>query len=134
MAKIYKFKYAKLVRDKIPELIKKDGAKLIKTKILNQKDYLSELKRKLIEEAEELLAADKREEILGELGDMQEILDSILAVLHYKSKDLKKTQSKKNKANGAFKKKIYIDRIEVDNNFSWLEYHLKNKHKYPLIK
>lgn len=107
MAKIYKFKYAKLVRDKIPELIKKDGAKLIKTKILNQKDYLSELKRKLIEEAEELLAADKREEILGELGDMQEILDSILAVLHYKSKDLKKRKVKRIKLMALLRKNLY---------------------------
>jgi len=131
--KIYKFKYAKLVRDKIPELIKKSGAKVSQKK-LSEASYLNELKRKLIEEGEELSLAKKREAILDELADIQEIIDSLLITFNYKLKDLKNIQAQKNKRNGAFQNKIYINHIVADESFDWLEYHLKNKQKYPLIK
>jgi len=131
--KTYKFKYNKLVRDNIPELIKKDGAK-VNQKILNEKNYLIELKKKLIEEVAEMVEVKKKEEILNELGDVQEIIDNLLMTLGYSAKDLKKVQIQKNKKNGSFKKRIYINYIKADDNFAWLEYHLKHQEKYPLIK
>src|SRR4051812_37807138 len=47
--------YNKLVRDKIPEIIKADG-KTAKFHILNNEDYLEELIKKLNEEYEEFKA------------------------------------------------------------------------------
>jgi len=131
--KTYKFKYAKLVRDKIPEFVLASGGK-VSQKILSDKNYLIELKRKLIEEIEELAKAKKREDVLDELGDIQEVIDNILKTLKYNSQDLKEIQEKKNKKNGSFLKRIYINHITVDDNYSWLGHHLKNKDKYPLIK
>jgi hypothetical protein len=78
--------------------------------------------------------AKKKEEILNELGDVQEIIDNLLVTLGCNTKDLKKLQIQKNRKNGSFKKRIYINYIKADDNFTWLEYHLKHKKKYPLIK
>ncbi len=128
--KTYKFKYDKLVRDNIPELIEKNGAK-VNQKILNEKNYLIELKKKLIEEVAEMVDAKKKEDILNELSDVQEIVDNLLMALGCNAKDLKKIQIQKNKKNGSFKKRIYINYIKADDDFTWLNYHLKN---YPLIK
>lgn len=51
-----KFKFAKLVRDKIPGNMKRDGQKAV-VKVLADEDYLLELKRKILEEASELVKA-----------------------------------------------------------------------------
>lgn len=131
--KEYKFKYAKLVRDKIPEKIKKSGGK-VNQKILGVNNYISELKKKLIEEGEELIDTKNAKDALDEMADIQEIIDSLLIALNYKSQDLKKIQKEKIKKNGSFKDRIYINHIAADERFDWLEYHLKNKQKYPLIK
>jgi len=131
--KTYKFKYAKLVRDRIADHAKKDGA-YVSQKILSENKYISELQKKLLEETKEFTKTRVREEMLEELSDVQEIIDNLLAALNYKGRDLKKIQAKKNQKNGSFKKKVYINYIKVNDNYSWLAYHLKNKDKYPLIK
>ena len=41
--------YNKLVRDKIPEIIKNNGAKTVNTKILSDEEYLKSLNTKLEE-------------------------------------------------------------------------------------
>jgi len=131
--KTYKFKYAKLVRDQIPWKIKKSGGK-VSQKILGEKQYIKALKDKLIEEGQELVCAQKPKEILDELSDIQEIIDNLIITLKYRTRDLKKIQKEKNKKNGSFRDKIYINHIIATETFDWLEYHLKNKDKYPLIK
>ncbi len=131
--KTYKFKYAKLVRDLIPQKIIKSGAK-VSQKVLTDGQYISALKNKLIEEGQELASAKKPREILDELADIQEIIDNLLIALKMGARDLKKLQKEKNLKNGSFRDKIYINHISTDETFDWLEYHLKNKDKYPLIK
>ena len=62
--------YNKLVRDRIPEIIEKDGASF-KTSVLNDEDFKTELLKKLIEEAQEVVGAkDDNKELVKELGDM----------------------------------------------------------------
>lgn len=131
--KVYKFKYDKLVRDKIPEKIKKSGGK-VSQKMLGINNYIFELKKKFIEESEELMSTKNTNDALSEMADIQELIDNLLGALNYKSQDLKKIQKEKIKKNGSFKDRIYINYIKTDESFDWLEYHLKNKQKYPLIK
>ena len=70
----------KLVRDKIPEIIKNDGKTPI-IEILSNEDYLKELDKKLIEEVAEY-QADKSVE---EMADVLEVLFAI-CVIHAKEK------------------------------------------------
>jgi len=44
--------YNKLVRDRIPEIIAAAGSRP-KTRVLDEAEYISELRRKLVEEVEE---------------------------------------------------------------------------------
>ena len=69
--------YNKLVRDKIPKVIKKEG-KTSKTRILNEDEYNKELFKKLIEEAVELSQARNDQEIIEELADIYEVIETIL--------------------------------------------------------
>lgn len=52
--------YNKLVRDKIPEIIENDGEKPI-VRVLNDNEYKKELEKKLKEEYEEFLIAEKNQ-------------------------------------------------------------------------
>lgn len=69
-------KYNKLIRDKIPEVIKRGNA-IPKLSILNYKRFTEELKKKLIEESTELQKASGKKEILNELSDVLEIIQTV---------------------------------------------------------
>ncbi|HLB66504.1 MAG TPA: nucleoside triphosphate pyrophosphohydrolase [Candidatus Saccharimonadales bacterium] len=97
----------KLIRDKIPEIIKADGRKPV-TRILDDKEYLSELIEKLKEETEELEA----DLTMEELADIQEVLFAILDVFKSSREELEKVRAQKTKERGAFKKRIFLERVE----------------------
>lgn len=101
----------KLVRDKIPEMIIKDGKKPI-TKILNQEDYITELRKKGKEELKEYLDAEIDKEAIEELADLLEIIHA-LAEHHGSSfEEVEEQRKQKLKTNGGFSEKILL--IKVD--------------------
>ena len=103
-------KYNKLVRDKIPEIIEKNGEKPI-TRILDNAEYNEELIKKLNEEYHEVVEADE-ESIIEELADMLEVMESI-AELHNKTlEDILATKEKKKINRGGFSKKLYLKGVE----------------------
>ncbi|MEK7175596.1 MAG: nucleoside triphosphate pyrophosphohydrolase [Patescibacteria group bacterium] len=93
--------YSKLIRDKIPEIIKKDKA-IPKFSVLNAKQFKIALKEKLVEEAKELLEAKTPEEILNELVDILEVLESIALNNNITMNQIKKQKEKKKKERGGF--------------------------------
>ena len=92
----------KLVRDRIPELIKADG-KVPKTRILSEDEYLQELDIKLSEEVAEY-QADKS---IEEMADVLEVLYSICEARGYTIEQLMDVKQKKNDKRGGFKSRIY---------------------------
>ena len=101
--------YQKLVRDKIPEIIKNNGEEPI-TRILTDEEYKIELEKKLYEEYNEVLNS-KGNDRIEELADMLEVISS-LATLEGESLDkvieVAKTKSKKR---GSFNKKIFLENV-----------------------
>ena len=67
--------YHKLVRDKMPEIIKQDGWTPI-IRILPEDEYKKELEKKLYEEYQEVLSATGEKRI-EELSDMLEVMISL---------------------------------------------------------
>ena len=65
--------YNKLVRDKIPEIIKADG-KECETRVLDDKEYLLSLNKKLDEELREYYETES----IDELADMVEVIFAIV--------------------------------------------------------
>ena len=78
--------YNKLVRDKIPEILKKDKVKY-KTHTANKKEYLEKLYEKLIEEFEEFKAKPS----VDEFADLLEVLEYIGKVHNFDLEDVKLT-------------------------------------------
>src|SRR5690625_878553 len=103
--------YNKLVRDKIPEIIRRDN-KSCTTKILDEKNYKIELRKKLTEELEEYLLAESDSEAIEELADMIEIIHS-LAKIHQSDIDhVEEIRLKKAQERGGFERRIFLIEVE----------------------
>lgn len=100
--------YNKLVRDKIPEIIKNNGANTINTKILSDEEYLKALNTKLVEELNEYLSSGEIEE----LADLEEVLRAILDAKNTSYSDFEQIRINKVNKRGAFKDKIFLESVD----------------------
>lgn len=100
-------KYDKLVRDRIPEIIKADG-KECEIKIVEGKEKFELLEKKLNEEVNEFLE-DKN---LEELADVMEVLFGLAKELGHSEEELLKKREEKKLQRGGFKDGIVL--IKVD--------------------
>lgn len=96
--------YNKLVRDKIPKILKEKGLK-IKKHIANDEEYWRKLKEKLKEEVEEFLINSSDEELV----DILEVIEAIYKFKNVNKKELSKKRKDKTKERGKFKKRIILD-------------------------
>ena len=105
--------YKKLVRDKIPDIIKSNGEKPI-TRILSNEEYKSELEKKILEECNEVIASTGSDRI-EELADVMEVMISLAAIEGYSIDDVIKSRDEKYMKRGGFENKIYLEGV-IDNN------------------
>ncbi|PIR04531.1 MAG: hypothetical protein COV59_00175 [Candidatus Magasanikbacteria bacterium CG11_big_fil_rev_8_21_14_0_20_39_34] len=75
---------------------------------LQKDDYRLELKRKLVEEAEEFLQASESEDILNELADVVEVLRAIQEEFDIEDTALEQRRKVRFEKKGGFKKKIFL--------------------------
>lgn len=101
--------YNKLVRDRIPEIIKKAG-KTPNYRTLNDEDFIHALKRKAVEEAKELLTADN-ESLLTELADVAEVFYALLAAYGISADEIAAIRKARNEERGAFKERIFLESV-----------------------
>jgi predicted house-cleaning noncanonical NTP pyrophosphatase (MazG superfamily) len=103
--------YNKLVRDRIPEIIEKEG-KTFSTRILDKEDYLNELQKKSKEELVEYLSANNDEEALEELADVMEILYALSEVHGFNPEKLEEVRKRKAEKRGGFQERIFLIDVE----------------------
>ncbi len=97
--------YQKLIRDKIPEIIKASG-KSYDVRTADKEEYNELLKKKLQEEVQEYLEDDN----LEELADIMEVLYAIASSLGYKEEDLDNKRKGKREERGGFEKGLVLER------------------------
>lgn len=98
--------YNKLVRDKIPDIIKSDG-KNCDIEVVTKKEHFNLLKEKLIEETQEFM----EDENLEELADVLEVLFALTESLGYEEKDLLYKREEKKNERGGFKNGIVLKKV-----------------------
>lgn len=124
-----KFKFHKLVRDKIADSQLASGARP-KFHILTDREHKRELVKKIIEEAQEITQAPD-DEVALEIADVQQALDDLRDKFGLTAADISKAQAAKDAKSGAFKKGIFIEYVEVDEDYSWIDHFRKNPDRYP---
>lgn len=99
---------AKLVRDKIPEIIK-DSGRLPVTHVAAGQEYKQALMQKLVEEVQEVGKANTREELVEEIADVLEVLATIMQLEKLNGPEVTAAQKKKREERGGFGGRIILD-------------------------
>ena len=97
--------YKKLVRDKIPDIIKADGGECEFRVIDSNKEYKQYLDRKLREEVNEFISSPS----IGEIADILEVLDALKAFHNFSVEDIKEAKRLKRKTHGGFIGRIVLE-------------------------
>lgn len=104
--------FDKLVRDKIPEIIRKDN-KIPKLRFLDESEYKQALLKKLIEESIEVSEAyNDRTELIKEIGDLLEVIDYTIKAFDLDLQKIEKEKKKRHIERGGFNERIYLESIE----------------------
>lgn len=104
MKKIY---YNKLIRDKIPENIKKSGG-YFKIKKLKAKEFERELIKKVGEEVDGLIGAKTKEKLISELADVLDVIQEIKKFKKITNQQIEKAQKESSNRKGGFKKRLFL--------------------------
>lgn len=98
--------YNKLVRDKIPDVIKSKGDECV-CKTINGRDYFNSLNEKLKEEVNEYLESKSVEE----LADIIEVIYAILNFQGLLISDLETLRINKLNKRGAFNERVFLEKV-----------------------
>lgn len=121
-----RYQFNKLIRSKLPMRMIDEGV-IINSTELSKKEYIVQLKNKIVEEAEEVLLASSQENLKTELADVLEVIQAIAEVTGIKMQEIEEYRLEKLAVNGRFQANNYINYIEVEkDNHKVIEY-LNNK-------
>jgi predicted house-cleaning noncanonical NTP pyrophosphatase (MazG superfamily) len=95
--------YNKLVRDKIPELIRRQGREPM-TRVLTDEEFARCLSEKLDEEVAEF----HRDQNIEELADILEVVFALTATLGASRDELMDVYEKKHEALGGFEDRVFL--------------------------
>ena len=100
--------FRKLIRDKIPEIIERDGNKA-NVRVLNEAEFKTALENKLLEEVQEMRQGqDKKTEI----ADIYEVLDALIKANGFSKGEIAEIQKKKRGERGGFDRRLFLEGTE----------------------
>jgi predicted house-cleaning noncanonical NTP pyrophosphatase (MazG superfamily) len=133
MTQTHSLKIDKLIRDKIPEIMRVSGIEVFE-RVLENDEYLKRLKDKLVEEAKEVLSAGSKKEICEELADVLEVMLALLKIYGLEFEHIIQKAEQKRAERGRFENRTYIDSIKIKASHPNLSYYRSRPDKYPEVK
>jgi len=104
-------KYNKLVRNNIPDIIRANGGVPV-TKKLKPAEYKKALLKKLQEEAAEVAGVRTVPQLIGELADVEEVLDALRMAYNIKRTAVSIARRAKRKKRGGFSNHLYLKEVK----------------------
>lgn len=117
----------------MPRLLASKGIQL-NYKILDQKSYRLELKKKLLEESQEVFLSLTLEEVAEELGDVLEVVRALSSAYGISFEQIEGARLKKKEKRGTFQGRVYCKTVEMmvtNDNRQQYDYFRSNPEKYP---
>jgi predicted house-cleaning noncanonical NTP pyrophosphatase (MazG superfamily) len=99
--------YHKLVRDGIPEIIRRQGEHC-EVAVMTEEEYRQALREKLVEEATEAAQAATLQELITELADVQEVLDALRATYALAPETIVHEQAQRRAERGGFQQRLRL--------------------------
>lgn len=122
--KMRKFLLNKLWRDKAAGRLEKVK---IHVQTLNDEDYQKQLHLKLIEEAQEVIAAvDNKDDLASEIGDVLEVLECIALFYNVSWQDVLDKKLAKQQDRGSYVERQYVTIAECAPDSWLLSYYMKD--------
>ena len=103
----------KLVRDLIPNVIESTGKKF-STRILDEQEYVKELRKKSQEELQEFLDATDDASAIEELADLLEIIHALSKCHGADFEMVEEVRKQKAAKRGGFEERIFLIEVEDD--------------------
>ena len=99
-------KYDKLVRDRIPEIIRESGKECV-CRVLTEAEYIGKLEEKLGEELAEYLESGSMEEI----ADLLEVIHAVIAARGSSMAEVETIRRNKAAARGGFAERLLLTEV-----------------------
>jgi predicted house-cleaning noncanonical NTP pyrophosphatase (MazG superfamily) len=132
LPQILRFRVEKLIRDKLPEIMRAAGLSVFDRR-LDEEAFVAALKDKLIEETAEAVAADSAEDLLGELADVMEVVLALGAVHGFSAADVEARRLAKRAERGGFETRVWNAAVEGAEDCPAVDYYLARPERYPRV-
>ena len=106
--------YNKLVRDKVPANIASDGQRAVLT-VVRGEELLQAMRRKVVEEANELSQAETREQAIEEIGDLLEIIAAYRKEMGIRPDEVQAAMMRKTSRSGNFTQGYFLLSVSEDS-------------------
>ena len=126
----YRFKVGKLVRDKLPKIMRDQGLRVFEHTMADAA-FEAALRAKLIEEATEAQSAETKSDLANELADLQEVILALAGFHGLTAQDVETVRLEKRRARGGFDGRIFNAAVEADLGLPAADYYLDRPDQYP---
>ena len=131
--KMRKFVQNKLWRDKAGEILEQQHGSVIHYRMLSDGEFEAQLRCKLLEEADEVRLASSKEDMIAELADVFEVIDSLCRLNGISRDEVLLVQASKREKRGGFEGRKYVTVAEHPENSFGERYCLADPTKYPEV-
>lgn len=123
--KLRQFYKGKLVRDKIPQIMKDQGI-ITHNHSMKNDEYLKALKDKLLEETLEIQKSSSQDELIEEVADLFEVMHALMDASGLSLEQISEARSKKNLKKGAFAERTFLKMVEMEETNPHIHQYQKN--------
>lgn len=127
------FRSNKLWRDKANDILEECHGSIIHWRRLDDKEFDKELRLKLLEEASEVKVAHSKVELIDELADVFEVIDSLCKLHALSKEEIVASQKAKVEKRGGFAGRKYVTIAEHQEGSFGEKYCLADPEKYPEV-
>lgn len=128
-----RFRVEKLIRDKLPAMMRGQGLTVFDRR-LDDEAFRASLREKVVEEALEARAAVSRDDLLGELADLTEVILALGAAEGLTSADIETCRLAKREERGGFDDRVFNAAVEAEDGLPAADYYLTRPSQYPRVR
>lgn len=125
-----RFRVQKLIRDQLPAIMRAQGLAVFDRR-LGDTEFVTALKDKLLEEAQEAYEAASAAELVDELADVMEVIHALASASGVSLDEVEVRRQAKRAERGGFEARVFNAAVEARDGLPAAEYYLARPTQYP---